>query len=749
MPAVFKLFFDIKGEIIKMIRILKNKTNQTLFFLNTCFTSFVLLVNEEGYVFLLYWGEKIECTDISYILNEITRASYLADTNGKKDFKLEQLPQIYPSYGYTDLREPAFAFTYADGSRTTDLRYQSHQVYSCKKKLNGLPTVLSKDSEVLELTLYDSLKQVEVILTFGVFETYNAITQSVRVKNKNKNESIYIEKICSTNIDLLECNYEFLHLSGAWGRECHVKRRQLEQGIQSIGSIRGASGHGQNPFAALISPGADENHGDVYAMNFVYSGNFLASAEVDMHQNTRFQIGIHPFDFLWTLEPGKEFQSPEVVLVYSEQGIGKMSRTFHRLYQDCLMTKPFAHQEHPILLNSWEAHYFDFNRENLVELAEEASKVGSELFVLDDGWFGKRNDTTSSVGDWIPNKEKLGGTLQSLIEEVEKKDISFGLWFEPEMVSPDSKLYQEHPEWVMQVKGRRLEKSREEYVLDLSNPDVCNYIIESISTILLNNPISYVKWDMNRNFTNMGSTYLKPERQKEQAHRYILGLYHILDVLTNSFPNVLFEGCAGGGGRFDPGILYYMPQIWVSDDTDAMERLKIQYGTSMIYPSIAMGCHISDIPNHQIERSESMETRAAVAMWGNLGLELNLKKISTQERMKLIEKLDFYKKVRKIVQFGSLYRLKGLDMGNEYAWMYKSKDEKQILVTYVQVLAKPNTVPKRLQLDGLDPKAFYQVYNDSNVYTGQELMKIGLALGKVKSDAFSKQWLFYQIDEKN
>lgn len=728
-----------------MIQILRNGKQQ-LFYLNTRETSLVLLIPDNGYVFLLHWGGKIEPTDISYVLDEIGRASYLPDSNGTKNFKLEQMPQVYPSYGYSDLREPAFSFEWKDGSRITDLRYCSHRVYRGKRKLEGLPTVLSdKKSEVLDLVLQDELKKVEVVLTFGVFEEYDAITRSAYVKNKNSREAFRIDKICSASMDLLFSDLDFLTLSGAWGRECHIKRRHLEQGVQAVGSTRGASGHGQNPFAAILSPDADEDHGQVYAMNFVYSGNFLAMAEVDMHQNVRFQMGIHPSEFEWMLAPGETFQTPEVVLVYSNKGIGQMSRIFHRLYQECLMPKQFCHQERPILFNSWEASYFEFSKDSLVSLAKEAAKAGAELFVLDDGWFGKRNDTTTSIGDWIPNKEKLGGSLKNLIELIHREKLGFGLWFEPEMVSPDSELYRKHPEWVMQVKGRRLEKSRDEYVLDLANPEVCRYIIQSVGKILRENPISYVKWDMNRNFTNMGSLYLPPERQKEQAHRYMLGLYSVLEILGKEFPEVLFEGCAGGGGRCDPGMLAYMPQIWISDDTDAIERLQIQYGTSLIYPPIGMGCHISEVPNHQTGRNVDLKTRAAVAMWGNLGLEMNFDRISAKEKCQIREHLDFYKRVRKIVQFGKLYRLKGLKQGNEYAWMYISEDEGEILVTFVQILSSANTVSKRLCLKNLDRSARYRDHMTGQIYFGSELSELGLALGKIRQDGFSKQWLLEKI----
>ena len=708
----------------------------------------MLQVTESGFLLLPHWGARVASRDISYVTGEITRASYLADADGRKDFKLEQLPQACPSFGYTDLRGPSIALLHADGSRIADLRYASHRVCDGKIMPEGLPAVRpSRSCQTLELRLTDSVQQVEVLLFFSVYEEHDAITESIRVVNLHETQAVRIEKLCSANIDLPDCRFDLLHLSGAWGRECHIRRRPLEQGTQSVSSARGASGHGHNPFAALVTPDTDETHGEVYALHLVYSGNFAVSAEVDMHQNTRFQIGINPFDFSWLLEPGQSFQSPEAVLVYSGEGLGGMSRTFHNLYRDLLIPSRFARQERPVLLNSWEAHYFQFDRAALTALAAEAAGVGAELFVLDDGWFGKRSDTSSSVGDWTPNEEKLGGTLQELIGVVEEMGLAFGLWFEPEMVSPDSRLYRRHPEWVIQSPGRRIEKSRDEYVLDLSNPAVCDHIITTLGGILSRNHIRYVKWDMNRNFTNLGSTWLPPERQQEQAHRYMLGLYRVLDTLTRQFPDVLFEGCAGGGGRFDPGILYYMPQMWPSDDTDAIERLAIQYGVSLLYPPSAMECHISEVPNHQVSRREPLETRAAVAMWGNLGLELNLGRMDATEKAALAREIAFYKKVRPLVQFGDLYRLKGLDGGNQYAWMFRSREGDALLVTFVQIQGRPNTVSKRLKLCHLDLDAWYRIEDSSAVRSGRELTHIGLDVGKIRTDAYSRRWLLTRVEQ--
>ena len=732
-----------------MIQTLQTDSDNLFFFISSCHTTLVVQKDPRGFVFVPYWGSLIPAVDLSYLLAEIPRASYLADADGCKNFKLEQLPQLYPSYGYTDLRTPAFSFTYADGSRTTDLRYAGHRIYRGKQKLPGLPMVRSSpDAETLELKLHDALQQVDVTIVLTVFAEHDALTQSVRVENHGQ-APMKIDKICSASIDLSDNRWEFLHLSGAWARESHICRQPLSQGNVSVGSLRGASSHAHNPFAALIDPAADETHGEVYAMHFVYSGNFLASAQVDMHQNTRFQMGLHPFDFDWTLEEGDSFVTPEVVLLYSEEGLGQMSDRFHALYRDCLLPPNFAGKTRPILLNSWEASYFQFTGESLTRLAGQASNIGAELFVVDDGWFGHRDDTTSSVGDWVPYQKKLGGDLNELIQAVHRQEIAFGLWLEPEMVSPDSNLYRAHPDWVIQAPGRRVEKSRDEYVLDLSNPAVCDYLIETISHLLATYPISYIKWDMNRNFTNLGSTYLPAACQKEQAHRYMLGLYRILDTLTQAFPKVLFEGCAGGGGRTDPGMLYYVSQIWISDDTDALERLPIQYGASLTLPAEVMGCHISAVPNHQTSRFIPLQTRAAVAMAGSLGLEMDPAAMSSEERAELEDVVARYKKLRPTIQQGRLHRLKGLEDGNEYAWMFSSLDGAEVLVTYIQKRMCPNTITRRLRLRGLKPDALYRAEGEGWVRSGQELAGAGLAVGRVLTDAFARQWVLHRVDHSS
>lgn len=736
-----------------MIQILESGKT---FHLKTDNTSVIFHATESGHLMSLYWGSKVTDEAFSYIVKDIKKASYLCGTDGLSDFRLEQYPMLYPAWGNPDLRLPAFQFSYPDGLRITDLRYEGYRRYKNKRKIDGLPALMDKNAECLELILADKRKNVQIRLIFSVFEQYNAITQSVKVINQGQ-ENVTIEKLMSACFSFLDDQFEALTLTGAWGRECHVTRQRIRQGILSVDSMRGASGHGQNTFLALSEKETDENHGRVWSMNLVYSGSFEGSIEVDMHQNTRFMMGIQPFGFAWQLEGGQSFSSPEAVMVYSDEGLGRMSRIYHRLYRNCLMKSRYAKTPRPVLINNWEATYFDFNKEKLLRLADEASKAGIELFVLDDGWFGKRNREDSSLGDWTENREKLGGSLKELAEEINRRGMKFGLWFEPEMVSPDSNLYKAHPEWVIHASGHQAQMARNQLVLDLSNPQVQEYIIEAVDHVLKNAAVSYIKWDMNRNITDWGSDYLKPGRQAELAHRYILGLYRILEELTERHPDVLFEGCAGGGGRFDPGMLYYMPQIWTSDDTDSIERLEIQYGTSYSYPAISMGCHVSACPSHMVGRQTPLKTRGVVAMQGNLGYELDLTALSDEEKGELKQQILFYKEIRETVQLGDFYRLE--HGGNEQAWMYCSEDGNQAVASYVQILARANTVPKRLRLKGLEAETLYRIEQsgrkeqgtreDSFLRYGSSLMNIGLDLEKAAGDFYAMQWLIHKAQDEN
>jgi alpha-galactosidase len=459
----------------------------------------------------------------------------------------------------------------------------------------------------------------------------------------------------------------------------------------------------------------------------VYSGNFLAQVEVDQFRTARVSMGINPFDFTWLLESGESFQTPEVVMVYSDQGLNGMSQTYHELYRTRLARGSFRDRERPILINNWEATYFDFNEEKIMNIARTAAELGIELFVLDDGWFGERDDDRRSLGDWTVNRRKLPNGLDGLAKQVNELGLQFGLWIEPEMVSPNSELYRKHPDWCLHVPNRPRSEGRNQLVLDYSRQDVCDYMIETISNVLASAPITYVKWDMNRHMTEVGSAALPPERQRETAHRYMLGLYRVMEEITSRFPHILFESCSGGGGRFDPGILYYMPQTWTSDNTDAVSRLKIQYGTSLVYPISVMGAHVSAVPNHQVGRMTSLTMRGHVSMSGNFGYELDITKLTETEKQIIKEQVAFYKDVRRLVQFGTFYRLLSPFEGNEAAWMFVSEDQSEALVAYFRVLAEANAPLSYLRLKGLDPNQDYEI-EGLGVYGGDELMYAGVAL---------------------
>ena len=531
-----------------------------------------------------------------------------------------------------------------------------------------------------------------------------------------------------------------MQLSGAWSRERYVKNRILEQGITAIDSMRGNSSHEHNPFMVLKRPNAGETSGEVIGFSLIYSGNFRMQAEVDTHDVTRITVGINPDRFDWKLEPGEEFQTPEAVMVYSDQGLNKMSQTFHRLYAKRLARGYWRDRPRPILNNNWEATYFNFTEDRLVQIASKAKECGVELFVLDDGWFGQRNDDHAGLGDWVANPERLPNGIKGLSERIEAMGIKFGLWFEPEMTNKDSDLYRAHPDWILHTPGRNASHGRYQYVLDFSRKEVVEYIYEMMAKILSEAKVSYIKWDMNRSITECYSVALPADRQGEVFHRYILGVYDLYERLTSEFPEVLFESCSSGGGRFDPGMLYYAPQGWTSDDSDAIERLKIQYGTSLCYPISSMGSHVSVIPNHQVFRKTPLHTRANVAYFGTFGYELDLNSLKEEEIAEVKEQIIFMKKYRKLFQFGDFYRLKSPFEGNETIWMVVSEDKKTAIVGYYRTLNGVNQAYSRIKLQGLDPDMLYEnILNKTENY-GDELMNFGLittdvTAGEVPGDA--------------
>jgi alpha-galactosidase len=701
--------------------------NEKSFILQSKASTYIFRISKDKYLEHVYYGGKIQKPSVQALCKSSPRASFHANPDSDGAFSLDTMPGEYSSYGNTDLRMPAYQIQLENGTRITDLSYQSYEIIKGKSVTKGLPGVSAKEqeAETLFLTLTDELIGLKVILSYTVFCEEDVIVRSAHFINEGSS-TLKILRAFSVSLDFDHYKYDLLSLSGSWARERHPIRRPLVHGTQSIESRRGASGHSENPFVALLEPGATENSGVVFGFSLIYSGNFYAGAEVDQYNTTRVVLGINPFDFSWQLGPGENFHTPEAVLVYSDCGLGGMSRTYHRLYRRNLMKSEFRDRERPIVINNWEATYFDFNEDKIKELAKQAAGLGVELLVLDDGWFGKRNSDSCSLGDWVSSPDKLPSGLKKLTEEINSYGIKFGLWFEPEMVSPDSDLYRTHPDWCLHVPDRHRSLARNQLILDYSRADVREAIIKMLSDILSDAAISYVKWDMNRNMTEIGSALLEAEHQQETAHRYILGLYEVMDTITDRFPKVLFESCSGGGGRFDPGILYYMPQNWTSDDTDAIERLKIQYGTSIVYPACAMTAHVSCVPNHQTGRSTPISFRHSVAMAGNFGYELDITKFTEEEKQYTREQIQYYKSIRGLVQYGDLYRILSPFDSNYVALIYVSKDKREALLFLYKIMNVPNGPLWRLRLEGLKPELNYRIDDSDMVISGEQLMRYGL-----------------------
>lgn len=722
-------------------------TENKSFHLSNTKISYVMQIVREGYLVHLYWGKKIRnYRGSNQILYYDRGFSPNPDPTDRK-FSLDTIPQEYSAYGNGDFRMPAYQVEQENGSTVTDLLYDSHRIYEGKPKLEGLPsTYVETDNEAqtLEITLVDKLIGLKAILVYTIYEELNVITRSVRFENQGL-KALKLLRALSMCVDFRDDEFEMITLYGAHTNEKNINRRPVTSGVQMIDSVRGASSPQQAPFVALVRKDTNEHSGEVFSFNFVYSGNFLAQVQVDPYYNTRVVMGINPFDFSWLLEQGEGFQTPEVVMTYSENGLGEMSKTYYDLYTKRLC-RQFKDKPRPILINNWEATYFDFNDEKIIEIAKQGKELGMELFVLDDGWFGKRDNDLSSLGDWIVDRRKLPKGLEDVVKRVTDLGIQFGLWFEPEMVSEDSDLYRQHPDWCLHVPNRPRTVGRNQLILDLSRNDVCEYIIESLSTILNSADITYVKWDMNRHMTEIGSAQLPTKRQRETAHRYMLGLYYILETLTNLFPNVLFESCSSGGGRFDAGMLYYMPQTWTSDNTDAISRLKIQYGTSLVYHPITMGAHVSAVPNHQVGRITSLQTRGYVAMSGNLGYELDLTRLTEAEKNEVKTQVQFYKEIREIVQFGDFYRLISPFEGNDAAWNFVSDDQTECIAMYFKVLSEPGTKIKTFKLRGLDESVLYENVETKEVFGGDELMRVGITIPRVKQDFISYCYHFRKIN---
>ena len=698
------------------------------FKLDTPSTSYIMRIGEGGYLLHVYYGARVLETDLSYLnITSGIGASFSADSVSGH-ISCDIAPMEYSCANSGDMRVTSLLIRGEGGSSATDIRYVSHKIYSGKPKLAGLPATYANsdsDCDTLELETLDSLTGARVTLIYTAFNIADAIARSVRVENTS-DKPFDIERVYSMNLDIERADFDVIGLWGTWARERNVDRSPIMHGVQTIESRRGSSSHHHNPFMALCEHSAGEENGDVYGISLIYSGNFAIDCEVDAFDRTRIIAGINPYDFGWHLEPGEAFTSPEAVMVFSDSGLGKMSRTFHKLYRYNLCRGEWKCKERPILVNNWEATYFNFDDEKLVSIARDAKELGIEMLVMDDGWFGERSSDNCSLGDWTVNENKLKGGLRPLVERVNALGLKFGIWFEPEMISPVSELYKAHPDWTLCTEGRDKSVGRSQYVLDMSRADVRDYLFDSISAILDSANIEYVKWDFNRNITEAAGALLPPARRKEIFHRYVLGLYELLERLVSAYPKLLLEGCSGGGGRFDAGMLYYSPQIWTSDDTDAIERLDIQWGTLTVYPSSSMSAHVSASPNHQTGRVTTFKTRGDVAMAGAFGYELDLNAVSPEDKEIIRSQVADFHKFYNVVQNGDYYRLVS-PFENRYmcAWEYVSTDKNECLATLAVMRARVHN-PLRLRLRGLDPDKRYRDSDTGEIHYGSTLMNAGL-----------------------
>ncbi|WP_322198891.1 alpha-galactosidase [Acutalibacter intestini] len=699
----------------------KNK----VFRLDTKTSSYAMMVFEENYLIHLYYGPKIPDTDLQYLMYRGWYES-MSPHNPKVSehrFTLDAMPQEYSGNQNGDFRLSALQVRNHNGDAVTDLRYVGHKIYPGKPQLPGLPATFAGEgqAETLEIETLDAVTGVKATLLYTVFENHGAMARSVRLENTGS-APVDLERAFSLCLDLPGMNYDLVHMYGRWAKENTVVRHPLQHGIQAIGSKRGMTSSNHNPFAALCRQGSTEEQGQVMGVSLVYSGNFSIEIEVDTLGCPRLLAGINPTDFCWRLEPGESFTTPEAVMVFSEEGLGGMSRDFHRLYMDHLCRSEWTHKKRPVLINDWEAAVFDFDDELLVAFAKEAKDLGVEMLVMDDGWFGTRNDDRQGLGDWYVNENKLKGGLGSLIQRVNDLGLKFGIWYEPEMVNPNSDLYRAHPDWIIQAQGREGSLSRYQCVLDMTRKEVRDNIFQQMYDVISKNNIAYIKWDCNRNISEAGNAVLPPERQGEFFHRYVLGVYELMDRVTRAFPHILLENCSSGGCRFDPGMLYYSPQIWTSDNTDPIERLTIQFGASLCYPVASMGAHVSACPR------TGFETRGAVALMGTFGYELDPRKLTEEQKNLAKAQIADYHKYYDLIHYGDLYRLTDPAQDRFFAdWEFVSPDQSEALLTRV-VMRKPDNFYQMLRLRGLDPHKTYMDQATGQRYSGALLMNAGVDL---------------------
>ena len=722
---------------------------EQLFKLDTKNTTYVAgIVDEEKFLGHVYYGAKLKDYNVGYLMRTNENPFVPSKNNRDRVSFLDSFAMEYPAAGLGDYRESAIGIRTMQGHMALSLSYVSHEITKGKKSYEGLPSAFGSEEEcsVLEILCEDSFTGLKVVLQYGVFEDVDVITRSVKVINEGK-EPVYLTKVYSACLDMDNKDFEVLSLHGSWARERHIQTVPVSHGKYSVESVRGESSHQDHPFLAVMTKGTNQDMGEVYAMHFVYSGNFKTCVQSDQFDQVRMMMGIHPEGFTWKLDVKEEFQAPEVVMVYSAEGLGQMTRTYHDFYRKHIIRSKYKNQKRPILINNWEATYFDFNTEKLISIAKQASELGIEMLVMDDGWFGNRCDDNRALGDWFVNEEKLKGGLKYLVDEVNKLGMKFGIWFEPEMISPDSELYRAHPDWAIAIPGRVASLCRNQYVLDLTRKEVRDYAYECVAKILRSANIEYVKWDMNRQLSDIGSLELPADRMGELYHRYVLAVYEMQERLMQEFPNLLLENCSGGGARFDPGMLFYSPQIWCSDDTDAVERLKIQEGTALIYPLSSMGAHVSDCPNHTVGRVTPFETRGYVALAGTFGYELDVTKIPDKDREMIPEQVAMYHKYNDLVREGDYYRIASYAENHYYdCYGVVSKDKEEALFTFVQVINRPNHHSRRICFKGLAPEKFYRLEGKEGIYSGEALMKAGLNVQNPWGDFKGK--LFHFVEAK-
>ena len=702
-----------------------------IFTLQTKNTTYQMQVDRYGFLLHLYYGKKTD-TCMDYLLTYYDRgfSGNPYDAGEDRTYSMDTLPQEFPCYGNGDFRSTAFAVENADGSMSCDLRYKSHTIRDGKYNLEGLPAVYASDKEAqtLEILMEDPVTGVKVVLLYGVLPAQDIITRSVSVKNESSGK-IYLNKIESASLDFLYGDYELLTFYGRHAMERNVQRVPVVHGTQKIGSVRGTSSHQYNPMMILAEKETTEDKGNCYAMSFVYSGCFQGEVLKDQLNQTRMMLGLQEEAFRYPLETGEMFQAPEVILSYSSEGMNRLSQNLHHCIRQHICRGKYKEEIRPILINSWEAAYFDFTGDTIYELAKAAKEVNIDMLVMDDGWFGKRDDDNSGLGDWFVNEKKLGGTLGNLIKRINDLGVKFGIWIEPEMVSEDSDLYRKHPDWALTVPGRNPVRSRNQLVLDFSRKEVVDEIYDQICKVLDQGNIEYVKWDMNRSLMDVYSSVTRD--QGRVLHDYVLGLYDFLERLVQRYPNLLIEGCSGGGGRFDAGMMYYTPQIWCSDNTDAIDRLRIQYGTSFGYPVSVVGSHVSAVPNHQTGRKTPLHTRGVVAMSGTFGYELNLMKLSEEEKQEIREQIAEYKSYAPIIQNGLYYRLSDPTTEEICAWEFVNTDEKEqskVLLNIVMQVIHGNMTVNYVKLQGLEEMAVYREEKSGKRYTGAALMYGGMPL---------------------